>query len=148
MGSALFLLLARHWPKHANQPVLRRALWHAPPPRNPFQANLPAFSYSPKIEILTYFWHQFWTYFGHLDQFRDGGKIRDFLSNNPAISLGEFTPAVNLFCLVAIALLAVIQQCALGKCTSLHACCHWPQFDGTASLQLIPRWQYADRTRT
>ena len=39
----------------------------------------------------------------------------------PAISLGEFTPAVNLFCLVAIALLAVIQQCTLGKYTSLHA---------------------------
>ena len=41
---------------------------------NPFQANLPAFSYFSKKEILTYFWHQFGTYFGHLAQFRDGGK--------------------------------------------------------------------------
>ena len=49
------MLLACHWPQFANQPVLRRSLRHAPPPRSPFQANLPAFSYFPKIEKLTYF---------------------------------------------------------------------------------------------
>ena len=49
------MLLVCHWPPYANQPVLGRALWHMPPPRHPSQANLPAFSYFPKIAILSLF---------------------------------------------------------------------------------------------